>query len=121
MPILVVVTLSACEQQRSVLREIEKVRSRSVPSDASLLHASEPVRYESSVRATWEISTRSDVQTYFDWLGSQLEPEYRRASRTGSGVSFVKEVEGDSYTVSFRSAGPSSGSLFKAEFIAAPD
>jgi hypothetical protein len=103
------------------VREIEEVRSRTVPSNGSLLRVSEPVRNDFSVRATWEIQTKSDNQTYFLWLKNQLGPEYRVTSETPSVVTFVKEIEGDSYTVTMRSSGAPSGIVVEAQFVATPD
>jgi hypothetical protein len=103
------------------VREIEEVRSRTVPSNGSLLRVSEPVRNESSVRDSWEIQTRSDNQAYFQWLKNQLGPQYHVTSETASAVTFVKEMEGDSYTVAIRSSGAAGGSVVEAQFVAAPD
>ena len=103
------------------VREIEEVRSRTVPSDGSLLRVSEPVRKASSVRAAWEIRTKSDNQMYFHWLKNQLGPQYHVTSETTSVVTFVKEIEGDSYTLVFRSSGAPAGVVVEAQFVAAPD
>lgn len=103
------------------VREIEEVRSRTVPSDGSLLRVSEPVRKDSSVRAAWAIRTKSDNQTYFHWLKNQLGPEYHVTSETASVVTFVKEIEGDSYTLVIRSSGAPAGVVVEAQFVAAPD
>ena len=107
--------------QSPTVREIEEVRSRTVPSNGSLLRMSEPVRNDSSVRATWEIQTRSDNQPYFQWLKNQLGPEYHVTSETTSVVTFVKETEGDSYTVAIQSRGATAGLVVVAQFVAAPD
>jgi hypothetical protein len=103
------------------IREIEEVRSRTVPSSGSLLRASEAVRNDSGVRATWEIQTRSDNQTHFQWLKNQLGPEYHVTSETTSVVTFVKDIEEDSYTVTMRSSGAPAGTVVEAQFVAAPD
>ncbi len=103
------------------VREIDEVRSRTVPSNGALLRVSEPVRNESSVRAAWEIQTGSDRQAYFQWLKNQLGPQYHVTSETTSAVTFVKEIEGDSYTVAIRSSGAASGRTVEAQFVAAPD
>jgi hypothetical protein len=92
-----------------------------VPSNGSLLRASEPIRNASSVRANWAIQTRSDNQAYFQWLKNQLGPEYHVTSETASVVTFVKEIEGDSYTVAIRSSGAPAGIVVEAQFVAAPD
>ncbi len=92
------VFLTACTRRQRFWvsptgREIEEVRSRTVPSNGSLLRVSEPVRNESSVRDSWEIQTRSDNQAYFQWLKNQLGPQYHVTSETASAVTFVKEME----------------------------
>ena len=75
----------------------------------------------SSVRATWEIQTKSDDHTYFQWLKNQLGPEYHVTSEAASVVTFVKEIEGDSYMVTMRSSGAPAGIVVEAQFVAAPD
>lgn len=92
-----------------------------MPSDGSLLRVSEPVRNDSSVRATWEIQTRSDNQAYFQWLKNQLGPEYHLTSETASSLTFVKQTEGDSYTAAIRGSGAPAGTVVEAQFVAAPD
>ena len=103
------------------VREIEEVRSRTVPIDGSLLRVSEPVRKDSSVRAAWEIQTKSESGAYFQWLKSQLGPEYRITSQTTSATSLVKEIEGDSYTVTVRSTDATAGTVIEVQFVATPD
>jgi hypothetical protein len=103
------------------VREIEEVKRRTVPSKGSLLHMSGPIRNASSVRASWKIQTSSDNQAYFQWLKKQLGPEYHVTSETDSVVTFVKEIEGDSYTVTIRSSGAPAGTVVEAQFVAAPD
>ena len=120
------VFLVACTRRQQfwvspTVREIEEVRSRTVPSDGSLLRVSEPARKDSSVRATWEIRTKSDNQMYFHWLKNQLGPEYHVTSETASVVTFVKEIEGDSYTLVIRSSDAPAGVVVEAQFVAAPD
>jgi hypothetical protein len=124
--LLATVFLVACTRRQQfwvspTVREIEEVRSRTVPSKGSLLRMSGPVRNASSVRASWEIQTSSDNQTYFQWLKKQLGPEYHVTSETDSVVTFVKEIEGDSYTITMRSSGASAGTVVEAQFVAAPD
>lgn len=82
---------------------------------------SEPVRHDSSVRSTWEIQTESNCGEYFQWLKTELGPGYRATSQTPSAISLVKEIEGDSYTVTTRSAESSNGALVAVEFVAMPD
>lgn len=120
------VFLVACTRRQHfwvspTVREIEEVRRRTVPSNGSLLRVSEPVRNDSSVRATWEIQTKSDNQTYIQWLKNQLGPEYHVTSEAASVVTFVKEIEGDSYTVTMRSSGAPAGIVVEAQFVATPD
>jgi hypothetical protein len=105
----------------STVREIEGVRSRTLPIDGALLRKSEPVRDSFSVRATWEIQTKNDSQTYFQWLKNQLGPDYHVTSESASAVTLVKGIEGDSYTVAFRSSGAPGGVVVEAQFVAAPD
>jgi hypothetical protein len=103
------------------VREIEEVRSRTVPTDGTLLRLSEPVRKASSVRATWEIQVKSDSQAYFQWLKNQLGPQYRVTSESASAVTLVKDIQGDSYTVTIRSTSAPEGILAAVQFVAAPD
>ncbi len=124
--LLATLFLVACTRRQQfwvspTVREIEEVRSRTVPSNGSLLRVSEPVRNESSVRATWEIQTKSDDHAYFQWLKNQLGPEYHVTSEAASVVTFVKEIEGDSYMVTMRSSGAPAGIVVEAQFVAAPD
>lgn len=107
--------------QSPTVSEIGEVRSRTVPSNGSLLRESGPVRDTSSIRASWEIQTESDNQAYFQWLKNQLGQEYHVTSETTSVVTFVKEIEGDSYTVAMRSRGATAGIVVVAQFVAAPD
>ncbi len=86
-------------------REIGRVKSRSVPSDGSLLRESEPVRDASSVRAKWEVQTTSDNRAYFQWLKNQLGPEYHVTSETATTMTLVKGIEGDAYTVTIQGSG----------------
>src|ERR1019366_8535214 len=95
------VFLTACTRRQRfwvspTVREIEEVRSRTVPSNGSLLRVSEPVRNESSVRDSWEIQTRSDNQAYCQWLKTCPGPHYPVWAETASAVTLVKEMEGDS-------------------------
>jgi hypothetical protein len=120
------VFLSACTRPQQfwgspTVREIDEVRSRTVPSDGSLLRVTDPVRNDSSVRASWEIQGSSGNQAYFQWLKNQLSPEYHLTSESTSAVTFVKEIEGDSYTVEIRSSRTQSGMIVRAQFVAAPD
>ena len=103
------------------MHELDEMRGRTVPSNGSLLRASEAVRNDSSVRATWEIQTGSDSQAYFQWLKNQLGPQYHVTSETASAIKFVKAIVGDSYTVAIRSSGAAGGRVLESQFVAAPD
>ena len=103
------------------MREIEEVKRRTVPSDGSLVRESGPVRDTSGIRASWEIQTRSDNRVYFQWLKNQLGPEYHVTSETASGMTLVKPMEGDSYTIAIQRSGAQGGTAVQAQFVAAPD
>ena len=75
----------------------------------------------SSIRASWEIQTRSDNQAYFQWLKNQLGPEYHVTSETTSAMTLVKQIEGDSYTIAIQGSGAPTGTVVEAQFVAAPD
>lgn len=62
---------------------------RLVPGDGMLVQSSEPVRSASSVKASWEIQTKSDPATYFRWLKRELGPAYHTAPQTDSTLSLV--------------------------------
>lgn len=102
-------------------REIEEVKNRTVPSDGLLLHESGPVRESSSIRARWEIQTRSDNRVYFQWLKNQLGADYHVTSETNSAMSLVKQMEGDSYTIAIQGSGAPGGTVVEAKFVAGPD
>jgi hypothetical protein len=124
--LLATVFLVACARRQEfwtspTAREIEEVKSRTVPSNGSLLRESGPVRDTSSIRASWEIQTRSDNQVYFQWLKNQLGPEYHVTSETTSAMTLVKQIEGDSYTIAIQGSGALGGTLVEAQFVAAPD
>lgn len=54
--------------------------------------------------------------------GSRISsPEYHLTSESTSAVTFVKEIEGDSYTVEIRSRSAQAGTILEAQFVAAPD
>jgi len=103
------------------VREIEEVKGRTVPSNGSLLREAGPIRDTSSIRASWEIQTRSDNQMYFQWLKNQLGPEYHVTSETTSTMTLVKRIEGDSYTITIQGSGAPTGTVVEAQFVAAPD
>ena len=123
--LLATVFLVACTRQQfwapSTMREIEEVKHRTVPSDGSLVRESRPLRDTSSIRASWEIQTRSDNRVYFQWLKNQLGPEYHVTSETASAMTLVKPMEGDSYTITIQRSGPQGGTSIEAQFVAAPD
>ena len=123
--LLATVVLVACTRHQfwasSTVREIEEVKRRTVPSDGSLVRESGPVRDTSSIRASWEIQTRSDNRVYFQWLKNQLGPDYHVTSETTSAMTLVKPIEGDSYTVSIENSRAQGGTVVEAQFVAAPD
>jgi len=124
--LLATVFLVACTQRQEfwaspTVREIEEVKSRTVPSNGSLLRESGPVRDTSSIRASWEIQTRSDNQMYFQWLKNQLGQEYHVTSETTSAMTLVKQIEGDSYTIAIQCSGAPASTVVEAHFVAAPD
>ena len=124
--LLATVFLVACTRRQQfwaspTVREIEEVKSRTVPRNGSLLRESAPVRDTSSIRANWEIQTGSDNQAYFQWLKNQLGPEYHVTSETTSAMTLVKQIEGDSYTIAVKGSGGRTGTVVEAEFVAAPD
>jgi hypothetical protein len=123
---LATVLLVACTCRRQFLasttgREIEEVKSRTVPRDGSLLGESGPVRDASSIRASWEIQTKSDRRAYFEWLKNQVGPEYHVTAETTSALTLVKDIPGDSYNLAIRGEGTPSGTVIEAQFVAAPD
>jgi hypothetical protein len=99
-------------------REIESVRRQTVPGGGSMLGASKPIRNDSSVRATWQVQTAFEAQTYFRWLKEHLSSQYQVISENPSEIAFVKHIDG--YTVEIRSES-SSTEAFDISFIAAPD
>jgi len=124
--LLATVFLVACTRRQQfwvspTVREIEEVKSRTVPSNGSLLRESGPIRDTSSIRASWEIQTRSDNQMYFQWLNNQLGREYHVTSETTSSMTLVKQIEGDSYTIAIKASGSPTGTVVEAQFVAAPD
>ena len=124
--LLATVFLVACTNGQqfwasTTAREIEQVKSRSVPSDGSLLRESEPVRNASSVRAKWEVQTTSDNRAYFQWLKNQLGHEYHVTSETVTAMTLVKDIEGDAYTLTVQDSGTPADRVVEAQFVAAPD
>jgi len=124
--LLATVFLVACTRRQEfwaspIVREIEEVKSRTVPSNGSLLSESEPIRDTSSIRASWEIQTRSDNQVYFQWLKNQLGQGYHVTSETTSAMTLVKQIEGDSYTIAIQCSGAPTATVAEVHFVAAPD
>jgi hypothetical protein len=124
--LLATIFLVACTRRQQfwaspTVREIEEVKSRTVPSNGSLLRESGPIRDTSSIRASWEIQTGSDNQVYFQWLKNQLGREYRVTSETASAMTLVKQIEGDSYTIAIQGSAAPTGTVVEAQFVAAPD
>jgi hypothetical protein len=73
-------------------RDHQKVRNRTVPEDGRLVATSRIVKNDFGLRATWEIETTSDNQNYFQWLKSQLGPEYHVTAETSSNVTLIEET-----------------------------
>ena len=124
--LLTTIFLVACTRRQQfwaspTVREIEEVKSRTVPRNGSLLRESGPVRESSSIRASWEIQTKSDRRAYFEWLKNQVVPEYHVTSETTSALTLVKEIPGDSYSLAIRGDAAPSGTVIEAKFVAAPD
>jgi len=124
--LLATVVQVACTRQQQfwqspTVREIEKVKSRTVPRDGSLLRESGPVRETSYIRASWEIQAKTDNRAYFQWLKNQLGEEYHVTSESASVMTLVKQIEGDSYTIAFQGNGAPTGTVVEAQFVAAPD
>ena len=124
--LLATIFLVACTRRQQfwaspTAREIEEVKSRTVPRNGSLLRESGPVRDTSSIRANWEIQTKSDRRAYFEWLKNQVVPEYHVTSETTSAMTLVKEIAGDSYSLAIRGSAAPSGTVIEAQFVAAPD
>jgi hypothetical protein len=101
--------------------EIRELRSRSIPDDGQLIAFSNPVKSQSSIRATWEVRTGSNGADYFRWLGKQLGAEYHVTSQGSSGVTFAKQMEGDSYSMEVNMRDTLSGTIVEVTFIALPD
>ena len=105
----------------AAVREIAALKDRLVPRDGLLLQSSKPVRSISSVKASWEIQTKSDPATYFRWLKGELSPAYHTTSQTDSTLSLGKEMEGDSYVVTVTSHLGVGGALVEIRLVAMPD
>ena len=105
----------------ATVREIDTLKDRLVPRDGVLVQSSEPVRSTSSVKASWEIQTKSDPGTYFRWLKGELSPAYHTTSQTDSTLSLGKEMEGDSYIVTVTSHQGVGGALVEVRLVAMPD
>lgn len=105
----------------ATVREIAALKDRLVPRDGLLVQSSGPVRSTSSVKASWEIQTKSDPATYFRWLEGELSPAYHTTSQTDSTLSLGKEIEGDSYIVTVTSHQGVGGALVEVQLVAMPD
>ena len=105
----------------TAVREIATLKDRLVPRDGLLVQSSKPVRSTSSVKASWEIQTRSDSATYFGWLEGELSPAYHTISQTDSSLSLGKEMEGDSYIITVTSHQGVGGALVEVRLVAMPD
>ncbi len=83
--------------------DFQEVVNRTVPKDGRLVAASQLVRNNFGLRATWDVETNSDDHTYCRWLKSQFIPAYHVTTDTASTITFVKETRGDSYSLEFTS------------------
>jgi hypothetical protein len=101
--------------------EIRELRTRSIPDDGQLIAFSNPVKTQSSIRATWEVRTGSNGADYFRWLGKQLGAQYHVTSQGSSRLTFVKQMEGDSYSVEANNRATPSDTVVDFVFIAIPD
>ena len=122
--LLATVCLVACTDRHEMDSDSARDRGsedRTVPNNGSLLREKGPVRDTSSIRASWEIQTRSDNRMYFQWLKNQLGREYHVTSETNSAMTLVKQIEGDSYTIAIQGSGTPTGTVLEAQFVAAPD
>ncbi len=124
--LLATAALLACTQRQdaplpATVREIAALKDRLVPRDGVLVESSEPVRSTSSVKASWEIQSKSDPATYFEWLKGGLGPAYHTTSQTDSMLSLGKELEGDSYIVTATSHQGVGGAIVAVQFVAMPD
>ncbi|HEV2398996.1 MAG TPA: hypothetical protein VGS27_18770 [Candidatus Sulfotelmatobacter sp.] len=120
------VALLACTPRQdapmpATVREIAALKDRLVPRDGLLVQSTEPVRSTSSVKASWEIQTKSDPATYFRWLEGELSPAYHTTSQTDSTLLLGKEIEGDSYIVTVTSHQGVGGALVEVQLVAMPD
>jgi hypothetical protein len=123
---LLAVALVACTRRSdapfpATAGEIDVLKGRLVPADAVLLRSSEPVRTTSGVRASWEIQTKSDAQSYFQWLKSELGPAYHTTLQTGSTLSLARDVEGDSYIITVTNHGGVGGARVEVNLVALSD
>ena len=124
--LLATAVLLACTPRQdapvpATVREIDALKDRLVPRDGLLVQSSEPVRSTSSVKASWEIQTKSDPATYFRWLKGELSSAYHTTSQTDSTLSLGKEIEGDSYIVTVTSHQGVGGALVEVRLVAMPD
>jgi hypothetical protein len=114
--------LIACTTKSPVLRDVQELKRRTVPSGGSLSSSTEPVLKDYCLRAAWEVQATSDTDSYLHWLRGQLGPEYLVTSETTSSVIFVKQLEGDSYTLHINSKRASQqGIVAEANFTACSD
>jgi hypothetical protein len=101
--------------------EIQELRNRTVPEDGRLVATSKAVKDQFGIRATWDIETRSDNRVYFQWLKSQLNPEYHVTTETGLTIMFTKETAGDSYRLEVSGNALSGHSVARETFLAVAD
>jgi hypothetical protein len=102
-------------------REVQELRHRAGPNDGRLVTASQLMRNDFGLRATWDVETSSDNHAYFQWLKGQLAPEYHVTVDGASTIAFAKETRGDSYSLAFTSNKISNRAVTRATFIALAD
>lgn len=116
-------SLAACTGTQAPFteREVQELKNRTVPNTSQLVATSRPVKNDFGFHATWDTETSSDNQAYFQWLKTQLTPEYHVTAGTASTITFVKETRGDSYSLEFSGNTTSGRSVVRATFTALAD
>lgn len=92
------------------------MRSGTVPVDARLLKDSGPVCDGSEIRDDWQIQINSETHDYVASLKTKLS-DYHVVSESGSSTTFVRTLDGDSYTVEIKTF----GTVVDVAFLARPD
>jgi hypothetical protein len=118
---LVTVACTHSQELPFTEHEIQELRNRTVPEGGRLVATSKAVKDQFGVRATWDIETTSDNRVYFQWLKSQLSPEYHVTTETGLTITFTNETVGDSYSLEVSRNALSGRSVARATFLALAD